>query len=158
MSCHKELLHYKSQEPVLGRKKTKSYGFFFSESLYVARTIKERRWMRSTMSESNLISFLSQFVNSVNRCLCTDAGINDVSLSLLSALVALSQASSLLSFIISITKKRGRGGIWKKRWDTDEREIKVWWCAHAPIDSLDLTMHMRGLNNAHPQNALTQVR
>lgn len=107
--------------------------FFFPESLYVARTIKERRWMRSTMSESNLISFLSQFVNSVNRCLCTDAGINDVSLSLLSALVALSQASSLLSFIISITKKRGRGGIWKKkvrhRWERN-KGLMVRTCTH----------------------------
>lgn len=53
-----------TKEPVLGRKGQSRMAGFLSKRLNVARTIEECRWIRSTMSESYLISFRLQFVNS----------------------------------------------------------------------------------------------
>ena len=53
-----------TKEPVLGRKRQSRMAGSLSKRLYVARTVEELGWMRSTMTESYHISSLSQFVNS----------------------------------------------------------------------------------------------
>lgn len=77
---------------------------------------------------------------SVNQRLGTDAAINDV-FSVLSALVALSRASSLQPFIISITEKwesyGERGGSWtKKKREIQRKEEACLDKAGAPTDWL----------------------
>lgn len=117
---HKELLHYKGACP--WKKETKSYGrYSFQVPVYC------QNYWRSGMNEKhnewNLSHLLSLTVCKflVNRRLSADAGVNDV-FSVLSALVALSLARSLLRFIISITEKwasyEDGVGLWKKKgWD-----------------------------------------
>lgn len=116
MSCSKKLLHYKGACP--WKKETKSYGrYSFQVPVYC------QNYWRSGMNEKhnewNLSHLLSLTVCKflVNRRLSADAGVNDV-FSVLSALVSLSLARSLLQFIMSITEKwasyEDRVGLWKK--------------------------------------------